>query len=62
MEDDAQRAIKEVREYEGEKIFVTVAKKKPDDKKKKKKVKQKEVRCLCLYFTPGWFLTLFFGQ
>uniref|UniRef100_A0A8C1GDB7 RNA binding motif protein 28 n=1 Tax=Cyprinus carpio TaxID=7962 RepID=A0A8C1GDB7_CYPCA len=37
MEDDAQRAIKEVREYEGEKIFVTVAKKKPDDKKKKKK-------------------------
>ncbi|XP_059362756.1 RNA-binding protein 28 isoform X1 [Carassius carassius] len=39
MEDDAQRAIKEVREYEGEKIFVTVAKKKPDDKKKKKKVK-----------------------
>ncbi|XP_016322125.1 RNA-binding protein 28-like [Sinocyclocheilus anshuiensis] len=39
MEDDAQRAIKEVREYDGEKIFVTVAKKKPDNKKKKKKVK-----------------------
>uniref|UniRef100_A0A671SF43 RNA-binding protein 28-like n=1 Tax=Sinocyclocheilus anshuiensis TaxID=1608454 RepID=A0A671SF43_9TELE len=37
MEDDAQRAIKEVREYDGEKIFVTVAKKKPDNKKKKKK-------------------------
>ncbi|XP_016099306.1 RNA-binding protein 28-like [Sinocyclocheilus grahami] len=42
MEDDAQRAIKEVREYEGEKIFVTVAKKKPDNKKKKKKVKTEE--------------------
>ncbi|XP_016386291.1 RNA-binding protein 28, partial [Sinocyclocheilus rhinocerous] len=39
MEDDAQQAIKEVREYEGENIFVTVAKKKPDNKKKKKKVK-----------------------
>ncbi|KAF4101199.1 RNA-binding protein 28 [Onychostoma macrolepis] len=39
MEDDAQRALKEVREFEGEKIFVTVAKKKPDDKKKKKKLK-----------------------
>ncbi len=39
MEDDAQRALKEVREFEGEKIFVTVAKKKPDDKKKKRKVK-----------------------
>uniref|UniRef100_A0A673LK48 RRM domain-containing protein n=1 Tax=Sinocyclocheilus rhinocerous TaxID=307959 RepID=A0A673LK48_9TELE len=37
MEDDAQQAIKEVREYEGENIFVTVAKKKPDNKKKKKK-------------------------
>ncbi|KAK2894537.1 hypothetical protein Q8A67_011766 [Cirrhinus molitorella] len=37
MEDDAQRAIKEVKEYEGGKIVVSVAKKKPDDKKKKKK-------------------------
>uniref|UniRef100_A0A8C1AR05 RNA binding motif protein 28 n=1 Tax=Cyprinus carpio carpio TaxID=630221 RepID=A0A8C1AR05_CYPCA len=44
MEDDAQRAIKEVREYEGEKIFVTVAKKKPDDKKKKKKHEPTETK------------------
>uniref|UniRef100_A0A8C1HMX5 RNA binding motif protein 28 n=1 Tax=Cyprinus carpio carpio TaxID=630221 RepID=A0A8C1HMX5_CYPCA len=42
MEEDAQRAIKEVKVYEGEKIFVTVAKKKPDNKKKKKKVKTEE--------------------
>uniref|UniRef100_A0A673GQU5 RNA-binding protein 28-like n=1 Tax=Sinocyclocheilus rhinocerous TaxID=307959 RepID=A0A673GQU5_9TELE len=42
MEEDAQRAIKEVKAYEGEKIFVTVAKKKPDNKKKKKKVKTEE--------------------
>ncbi|KTG43980.1 hypothetical protein cypCar_00010702 [Cyprinus carpio] len=44
MEEDAQRAIKEVKVYEGEKIFVTVAKKKPDNKKKKKKVKTEEDR------------------
>ncbi|XP_059421219.1 RNA-binding protein 28-like [Carassius carassius] len=42
MEEDAQRAIKEVKVYESEKIFVTVAKKKPDNKKKKKKVKTEE--------------------
>uniref|UniRef100_A0A8C2PTZ6 RNA binding motif protein 28 n=1 Tax=Cyprinus carpio TaxID=7962 RepID=A0A8C2PTZ6_CYPCA len=42
MEEDAQRAIKEVKVYEGEKIFVTVAKKKPNNKKKKKKVKTEE--------------------
>uniref|UniRef100_A0A671S1K8 RNA-binding protein 28-like n=1 Tax=Sinocyclocheilus anshuiensis TaxID=1608454 RepID=A0A671S1K8_9TELE len=42
MEEDAQWAIKEVKAYEGEKIFVTVAKKKPDNKKKKKKVKTED--------------------
>lgn len=42
MEDDAQRAMKEVKEYDKQKIFVTVAKKKPDHKKKKKKGKTEE--------------------
>ncbi|KAG1929452.1 RNA-binding protein [Pimephales promelas] len=42
MEEDAQRAIKEVKEYEKQNIFVTLAKRKPDDKKKKKKVKIEE--------------------
>ncbi|XP_051726807.1 RNA-binding protein 28 isoform X2 [Ctenopharyngodon idella] len=42
MEEDAQRAIKEVKEYDKQKIFVTVAKKKPDHKKKKKKEKTEE--------------------
>ncbi|XP_077049745.1 RNA-binding protein 28 isoform X2 [Siphateles boraxobius] len=42
MEEDAQRAIKEVKEYEKQNIFVTVAKRKLDDKKKKKKVKIEE--------------------
>lgn len=42
MEEDGQRAIKEVKEYDKQQIFVTVAKKKPDHKKKKKKVKTEE--------------------
>lgn len=34
MEEDAQRALKEVKEYDGKKLSVTVAKKKMKDKKK----------------------------
>lgn len=34
MEEDAQRALKEVKEYDGKKLSVTVAKKKIKDKKK----------------------------
>ncbi|XP_056621882.1 RNA-binding protein 28 isoform X2 [Triplophysa dalaica] len=41
MEDDAQRALKEVKEYDGQKIVVVLAKKKPDDKKRRKtKIKE----------------------
>lgn len=35
MEEDAQRALKEVKEYDGKKLSLTVAKKKVKDKKKK---------------------------
>ncbi|KAF3688901.1 RNA-binding protein 28 RNA-binding motif protein 28 [Channa argus] len=34
MEDDAQRALKEIKDYDGQKLFLTVAKKKIRDKKK----------------------------
>ncbi|KAA0715143.1 RNA-binding protein 28 [Triplophysa tibetana] len=41
MEDDAQRALKEVKEYDGEKLVVLLAKKKPDEKKRRKtKIKE----------------------
>ncbi|XP_052008898.1 RNA-binding protein 28 [Xyrauchen texanus] len=41
MGEDAQRALKEVRQYDGLKIFVDVAKRKPDEKKMAK-AKRKE--------------------
>jgi len=34
MEEDAQRALKEIKEYDGKKLSVTVAKKKLRDKQK----------------------------
>lgn len=34
MEEDSQRALKEIKEYDGQKISVSVAKKKLDNKKK----------------------------
>ncbi|XP_047452539.1 RNA-binding protein 28 isoform X2 [Mugil cephalus] len=37
MEEDAQRAMKEIKEYEGQKVSLSVAKKKIKDKKKKGK-------------------------
>lgn len=47
MEDDAQRALKEVKEYDGQKIVVVLAKKKPDDKKRRKtKIKEGETHYL----------------
>ncbi|KAI7802395.1 RNA-binding protein 28 [Triplophysa rosa] len=42
MEDDAQRALKEVKEYDGQKIDVVIAKKKPDNKKRWKTKKKEE--------------------
>lgn len=47
LEDDAQRALKEVREYDGQKIVVVIAKKKPDNKKRRK-TKMKEGKILVL--------------
>uniref|UniRef100_A0A3B4UPD4 RRM domain-containing protein n=1 Tax=Seriola dumerili TaxID=41447 RepID=A0A3B4UPD4_SERDU len=34
MEEDAKRALKEVKEYDGQRVFLSVAKKKIRDKKK----------------------------
>lgn len=48
MEDDAQRAIKEVKLYDDQKIVVTVAKKKLANKKRKKNAKTNEG--LFIYF------------
>ncbi|CAK6968954.1 RNA-binding protein 28 [Scomber scombrus] len=47
MEEDAQRAMKEVKEYDGKKLSVTVAKKKIKDKKKPGQ-KSKGLRKNCL--------------
>ncbi|XP_028814208.1 RNA-binding protein 28 isoform X2 [Denticeps clupeoides] len=41
MEDDAQRALSEVRDYDGQKIVIAVAKKRLNNKKEKKREKEK---------------------
>ncbi|XP_057693557.1 RNA-binding protein 28 [Corythoichthys intestinalis] len=42
MEEDAQRALKDVKEYDGKKLSISVAKKKLNEKKDKKKTATKE--------------------
>lgn len=47
MEEDLQRAMKEVKDYDGQRISVSVAKKKQQDQKKAGENKTSLTSCLC---------------